>query len=466
MSKNNISKLNEAIESEIPNYFTTEELEELARESEFVQRKGKIDGSTFIRLVALNTENLRKESLNDLTITLRREYDIDIAKQSLHERFNDKAVLFLKLSLAKLLQDRVSTEKILPFAPKFNRILIKDSVCFQVDESLAEYYPGSGGSASKAAVRIQFEYDLLGGVINDLAIHAFTDQDATNSTATMETVQEGDLIIRDLAYMHLDALGGFIEKGASFLCRLNTKTKVYQEVNGELKEVKFHLIVKRMREYKINKIDEDVYIGINEMLPVRLFIYLIPQEEYARRIRKANENAKKKGYTLSKEFKARAALNLFITNVTDGSLTLENAWALYRLRWQIELMFKVWKSIWEIDEVKKVKKPRFECYIISKLLIIVLCWQLVWTTAKALLLLEGKALSFMKAFKTLKRYVRDLKFFFDGNQLGLSRFCREFYEISKKKHLLEKKRLQERSLDLLAQSLMLMEDNRQEACMN
>ena len=456
--------MNEIIENELPNFFKHEELEELARESQFVVRAGKIDGSTFIRLVALNTENLRKESLNDLTIILRQEYGIEITKQSLHERFNDKAVSFLKLSLEKLLRNRVPTAKILPFGTTFNRILIKDSVCFQIDKSLAEYYPGSGGSGSKAAVRIQFEYDLLGGVITDLSINAFNDQDATNSTATMETVQGGDLIIRDLAYMHLEALGGFIEKGASFLCRLNTQTKAYQLVKGEFKEVEFHLIVKRMREFGINRIHEDVYIGKDEKLPVRLFIYLMPHEECARRIRKANQNAKKKGRTLSKEFKTRAALNLFITNVTDDSLTVDNAWDLYRLRWQIELIFKAWKSIWEIDEVKKVKKPRFECYIFSKLLIIVLCWQLVWTTAKALHLFEGKALSFMKAFKTLRRYVHDLQFFFDGNRFSLRRFCREFYEISRKKHLLEKKRLQDRSFDLLAQCLMLMEANNQEGC--
>jgi len=362
----------------------------------------------------------------------------------------------LKSSLERLLNSRISTDKVLPYATKFKRILIKDSVCFQIDESLADHYPGSGGSGSNAAVRIQFEYDVLGGTINDLDIHAFNDQDATNATATMELVQEGDLVIRDLAYMHLEALGKYIENGASFLCRLNTQTKAYQLDKGEFAEVKFDLIVKRMREFGINRIAEDVYIG-KEKFPVRLFIYLLPQEEYARRISKAQKEAKKKGRMLSKVFKAKAALNLFITNESDYSLTDENAWGLYRLRWQIELIFKVWKSIWEIDEVKKVKKSRLECYIYSKLLIIVLCWQLVWTTAKALQRFENKPLSFMKSFKTLKRYVNELQFFFDGNRFALEHFCREFYDLSRKKHLLEQKKSQERSIDLLAKSLIPME---------
>ena len=454
--------MSEIVEQKIPKFFSAEELEELARESSFVTRKGKIDGSIFIRLICLNNENLRKESLNDLTVTLRHEYDIEMTKQSLHDRFNEKAVLFLKLTLAKLLNRRINRSRILPLASRFKRILVKDSICFQVDESLAEYYPGSGGSGSKANVRIQFEYDMLSGLINDLAIYAFNEQDATNSTVTLDMTREGDLVIRDLAYMHLDVLKKFIEKSVAFLCRLNTQTLAYQLVKGEMKPVNFPLIVKRMREFGVNHVTEDVYIGKKEKLPVRLFIYLLPQEEYSERIRKAQKKAKEKGRSLTKEYKARAALNLFITNITDGSLTLDNAWTLYRMRWQIELVFKVWKSIWEIDEVKKVKKDRLECYIYAKLLIIILCWQLVWRTAKVLYRYEGKMLSFMKAFKTLKRFVTELQFFFEKDEESLKKYFLKFYETSRVKHLLETRGKQERSMELLVESLIMVATPNQE----
>lgn len=77
------------------------------------------------------------------------------------------------------------------------RILIKDSVCFQIDESLKDDYPGSGGDGSTAAVRIQFEYDLLSGKIHDISLNAFNEQDAKNALSTIELVGQGDLIIRD-----------------------------------------------------------------------------------------------------------------------------------------------------------------------------------------------------------------------------------------------------------------------------
>ena len=35
---------------------------------------------------------------------------------------------------------------------------------------------------------------------------------------------------------------------------------------------------------------------------------------------------------------------------------------LYRLRWQIELLFKTWKSDLEVDKMKKVKIERWLCH--------------------------------------------------------------------------------------------------------
>ena len=196
-------------------------------------------------------------------------------------------------------------------------------------------------------------------------------------------------------------------------------------------------------------------------MEVRLLIYLLPEQEFNQRIRNAQKNARKKGRQIGKDFRARAALNLFITDVDEDTITVDNAWSLYRLRWQIELAFKVWKSIWEIDEIKKVKKARLECYIFSKLLIIILCWSIVWQTAKAVYGVEGKALSIMKAFKTLKRYSAELRHVFTAGDEYLFSYLVEFFEVSRSKHLLEKKRGRESSIELLSKSLLLMDGSDQ-----
>ena len=428
----------------------------MAQSSQFIQRKGKLDGCTFLSLIVFNTNSLLDESLNDLTIDLQQNYEIGtISKQALHERFNEKSVLFVTSALEKLLNKQLLDKITFRNCDEFKRFLIKDSVCFQVDESLANAYPGSGGGGSKANVRIQFEYDLLNGQIVDLSLNAFNEQDAKDSTATLHLVEEGDLIVRDLAYMHLNALQGIVKKIAHFLSRLNTQRKVYKEQDGQLHELDFAAIVKFMRENDIKQYEEQVWLGKKKDLQVRLFLFLMPQSVYNERLRKANINARKKGHQVSKEYKARAALNLFITSASKELIDIGTAWKIYTLRWQIELTFKIWKSICKIDKVKKVKKDRLECYIWAKLLMIVLCWRIVWFTAKLLDQHYQKKLSFFKAFKTLMRDMARIEQLISDRTLDTGKYLVDFLQLSNQKHILEKKKLSNYSAEVLVSSLTI-----------
>jgi len=408
-----------------------------------------------LSLIVFNSNSLLEESLNDLTIDLEKNYEINISKQALHQRFNEKAVEFVTSALEKLLNKQLQDKVQFRNCDEFKRFLIKDSVCFQVDESLVSVYPGSGGSGSKANVRIQFEYDLLNGTIIDLSLNAFNEQDAKDSTATLHLVEEGDLIVRDLAYMHLDALEGIVKKIAHFLCRLNTQRKVYQEQDGKMIELDFSAIVTFMRENGIKQFEEQVWLGKKKDLQVRLFLFLMPEHVYNERMRKANKNAKKKGHQVSAEYKARAALNLFITSVAPECISIDTAWKIYSLRWQIELTFKIWKSICKIDKVKKVKKDRLECYIWAKLLMIVICWRIVWFTAKLLDRHYQKYLSFFKAFKTLIRDMTRLEQVLSDGKSTMGKYLVEFLQLSNKKHILEKKKLGNYSTEALVSSLTI-----------
>ena len=133
-------------------------------------------------------------------------------------------------------------------------------------------------------------------------------------------------------------------------------------------------------------------------------------------------------------------LNLFITSAPEEAITLETAWQVYTLRWQIELTFKIWKSVCKIDKVKKVKKDRLECYIWSKLLLIVLCWRIAWFTGMLLRRYHQQNLSYYKAFKTLMHDVDILREIFVNGSRSLESYLAEFFLLSRKKHLLEKKK--------------------------
>lgn len=453
LSKKREQQLIENLEIEINSFFTGEEIEQLARESKFVQRENavKVDGRIFLDLIVFNSEKLKEQSLNDLTVALRCKYGIEITKQSLNERFNNYALLFLKKALEKLLNNQLTINRLSVACKQFNRILIKDSVCFQIDESLKDLYEGSGGSGSEAAIRIQFEYDVLNGTINDLTVNAFNDQDAKDSLTTIEKTQAGDLVIRDLAYMSLEVLKKFIIKAVIFICRVKSNTKIYEFKNGNYEELTFDKIKRYMKAQNLSCIEKEVYLSLKYKLPVRLIIYLLPDEIVNERLRKTNQENKKKGRgQCSKEYKARACFNLFITNGDKDVIPIEKVYQFYKLRWQIELMFKIWKSLCNIDKAKKAKRYRLECYIYSRLIFIVLAWQIIWITATVLFSIDKKPLSYFKTYKTLIRNKLDeLRDIFLSGVINMSNFLVDLYEISRTKHILEKKKNKQTSLQIM-----------------
>jgi len=451
LTKHEQKQLTDNLAVAIQRFFTDGILEQLAKKTEFVQRDSKINGQNFFDIIVFNNDQLKQQSLNDLAIDLSERYGITITKQSLHDRLNDRALAFLQQALERLLNQQLDVAPLLAAATAFERILIKDSICFQIDESLAASYPGSGGSGSTAAVRIQFEYDLLNGHINDLSVQPFNNQDATDSLTTLELSQQGDLIIRDLAYINLGVIKGLISKGAFLLCRLQYNVNVYEMKDNSYAALDFVKLRTVMRQNKLAVIEKEVYLGSVDRLKLRLIIQLLPDEIVAQRLRKAQRNNKKKGRgQLSKQYKARAVLNLFITNTTEHQIPLTAVGSFYRLRWQIELMFKIWKSLCHIDKVKQVKKERLECYIYAKLIGIVLSWQIIWAVAKFTLAKDNKALSYHKAFKTMRRVkLTQLRAILFGGKGSISQFMIEFYNLSKIKHLLEKKQQKPTSIQIL-----------------
>jgi Transposase DDE domain len=75
---------------------------------------------------------------------------------------------------------------------------------------------------------------------------------------------------------------------------------------------------------------------------------------------------------VSEEKVALCGWTVFITNVPHWLLTLQEAWVLYRVRWQIELLFKLWKSDGQIDESRSDQPYRVLTEVYAKLLAMVI----------------------------------------------------------------------------------------------
>jgi hypothetical protein len=421
----------------------------MARKLGFVERESKLNGWKFLDMLLFTHFNHKGLSLNELAVQLKMRYNIDITKQGVNYRFSEAAVVFIKCILEKALKIVIEDETKLEFLKHFKRVKIKDSTAFQLPEDMAEKYPGSGGAGSKAMLRIQFEYDLKTGKIIDLSLHPFNAQDTANATETIGSVDQGELILRDLGYINLYSLKHIVKSNAAFLNRLQYSIVVYEKPEDEFIRIDFSKVEQYLKNTGQTRIEKKVYIGEKEKFEVRLIIELLPDDKKQDRLRKANKEANKKGRKLGKEYKSRCGLNLFITNINQSILKAGEVRRLYTLRWQVELIFKVWKSIGEIDKVKKMKVERFESYLYAKLLWIVINWKVFWEINIFCYSRKGILLSMYKMFKTFKNTLGEFRGAIIKGKKYLQEYIVDIALMAEKHYIIEKKKNKLSSRDLI-----------------
>ena len=347
-------------------------------------------------------------SLSQASSSASEVCGLKIAKQSIDGRFTGEAVAFVLDVLKEVLERQLSKVFCADFLPQFNQVCIKDSTKFNVDNRLSEHFKGSGGRlVTKACVCIQYEYDLRSGKILDLNVTEGVRNDAIDAAETKEKINTDDLILRDLGYYNLSVLTGFANAGAFFISRLNVSTLIYDL--GQTDNLEFKKLYAHMRKLKLTSCEKQVLVGKKDREELRLIVAIVPEQVYEERIKKVNKKNKAKGYTTSDDYKARCRFNLFITNVPSKNISLQEVMLLYRLRWQVELMFKSWKSICAIHKLQPMKYERFTCLLLAKLILIVVNLQIIRNLQEYHFKKTRQILSEYKCFKTLQESFSILK---------------------------------------------------------
>jgi hypothetical protein len=373
----------------------------LAKTTGFKQRSGKISPKKFLDIL-LYGSNEENKSLNQCAIEAKNKHQLSISKQGLDQRFNTQSVLFIKTMFEEQFKAQVTSAVSSEILSKFNRVLIKDSTRFDISEQYKEKYPGSGGSASQAGMSIQYEFDLKDGKVTDLNLTPSIQQDSTDASRTQDKIGKNDLIIRDLGYFVLDVFEHVQKSEAFFLSRLEPRVLIYQKKNGNIIQLSYKDLYHQMTDSQQTTMEMEVLIGEKKKLPVRLIVNLLPEEVYNERMRKVNKQYQKKSKKISEKYKEYARFNFYITNIPLETVSLAELLLLYRLRWQIELVFKVWKSLFKIEKIRKMKLERFLSLLYAKLLWILINWEIVMNLKSIFHKEFNKILSMYKSFQTIK----------------------------------------------------------------
>jgi hypothetical protein len=365
-------------------------------------------------------------------------HDVSITKQAFDARFNDAAVTFVKGVLEELITKQMEVPIDSRFLEKFKRVLVKDSTRFDLPKRLKEHFAGFGGKiTSEAGASIQYEFDLKTGKLHDLEIASATKTDFQDAKEKTDEIEKGDLIIRDLGYFSSIVINTIIKKEAFFLSRLKSKMIVFDE---QLVEVSFKEMFGKMSGKKQTRDHINATIGEKEQIPVRLLIEMVPEEVYQERIRRREAENKKKGHKTTEEYKARARFNLMITNISEDDLPAENIYKLYKTRWQIELLFKTWKSTIGIHNIHPMKYQRLMCLLYAKLILYIVNSQVTGLFARRLYEKQNKLLSYDKSLKTLNIYFMKTREMLTTHRFRLTIYIQEINKLLSKNHWLEKRK--------------------------
>lgn len=349
----------------------------MARETGFMKRSRKLLPSQFLDSLVFKSFDNRLGSLNDQSTDLQLHQGISVRKQSIDERFNEHSVKFVKRLLEEQLHTQITNKLPADCLKRFAAVKIKDSTRFQLPPSLEDKYPGNGGSASAAGMHIQFEFDLKTGTVNTIRPTNARRQDSTDAIETLSEIQQGELVIRDLGYFAAKVLKQIEEqRKAYYIIRMTYGLKVYRYRDGEFIALILEEELKAMRSAGIASREVEVYLDKKLKNPIRLVMEVLPDEEIERRIVKARESRAKKGKQLSKDYKVYASMGLFLTNIPKDWVKAEELRLLYKLRWQIELRFKCWKGLSQIQAIRKMKLYRFETCLYARLIYILIHWEI------------------------------------------------------------------------------------------
>lgn len=376
-SKDYTSRNAENLSDALAKFFDEKIIYDLAKATRFIQRKSKLCAVKFLSTLMFVHQQGKLLSLLDICGDLHIQHGLQVRKQSIHERFNEHAVAFMKSILSRLLENQLKTSTVETNLSLFNRIRIKDSTRFALPAAYAKVYKGYGGvlANSQSMISIQYEYDLLSSSTLDLRLTSGTCNDQRDSKENTHDIAENDLFIRDLGYSTLGYLSQIVKGKAYFLNRLNSQTTVY-DLEKDHEPIDFLKCQKKIKKYNLSYLEFKVSIGRDAQLPCRLIIYPVDRDTYERRLRATSKQAKSYGYQVSENFKCKSHLTLYITNVQEDKLPASAIKKTYGLRWQIELFFKIWKSQGNIDKVKEMKLHRFECQLIARLIWLIIHWKI------------------------------------------------------------------------------------------
>lgn len=293
----------------------------------------------------------------------------------------------------------------------FGKVLIEDSTCLSLPRNLTKIFRSSYSKNQNASTaKLQLRMDLQTGRFQKIDIGDFTDSDGSYAWDILSTLEQGDLVMRDLGYWNIKIFEAISKSQAYYVSLWKKHVTLFDEQD---KRVELIEMLKKVEEKGRKVLDKKVKIGLKDKVKTRLVALKLPKKIANKRRKQALKERDKRINAQSPEYQYLLGWEIFITNVPTEIWTPQQLSKAYGFRWRIEIIFKCWKSklgIAKIFEKTEMSHPHA---------LIALILTLAWITlafldeylyySRQVFKKKGTFLSILQFANFYRDYLNDIK---------------------------------------------------------
>jgi Transposase DDE domain len=336
----------------------------LARQTGCIQREREFTGATLAQTLIFSWQQHPDASLEQMASTAEIA-NVSVTDTAVHKRFTPACAEFLRRLLEEMTAVVIEAAEPVPVEvlQRFAAVILEDSSVVPLPDELQERWAGCGGpqGQTEASLKLHVRWELQRGRLSGPALTNGRHSDQ-RSPLTQETIVVDALYVQDLGYF---SVARFLERqqaGAFSLTRWQTGTALYDRQGRQLG-------LRQIAPKQVGQsMDLPVLVGARVRLPMRLLLLRVPKAVGDQRRERLLAEAKRRGTTVTQETLALADWTILLTDVATARLSLPEALVLLRERWQMELLYKLWKQDGQVDEWRTKNRWRILCEVYAKLI--------------------------------------------------------------------------------------------------
>ena len=327
--------------------FLPADLDAMAVESgALVRRRVVKDGVDLIRLALAYADE--GASLREVSAWARDSGLADLSDVALLKRLRS-SVPFLRLVVSSLLEPVPAEE-----SPLQLRLL--DSTVLSRQRSK------SGGD-----FKVHVGYNVQSGCVSGIEL---TDMSRGDGLGVLP-VRPGEVVVADMAYNGRKPLWELLKAGAEVLVRTHPRLCSLLDEAGTKVDLSARACALMPGDVLDIAVWTKPFQGVPS-LPGRLLAVRASERSAQAELHKRMKKARKDGQKAT-DAQKEAAKYIFLFTTLDGSeASAKSAFEAYRLRWQVEMLFKRLKGVVTLGELKPKDKLLCEALVLAKLVQVLL----------------------------------------------------------------------------------------------